>query len=218
MLYFYYVIFFILCYIFFILILYMEKKDFIINYIIIYILVVLVSIEKISDINSDKYISSKIVENISILQFIHPNIITISGLLMNFYIYHLLNNPDSNIYILIICVIYRWLADCLDGEIARKYNKSTKIGHYLDTLSDIILGFICIHYVQTFIFNLSFNYSLLGYIVFLFILNNKYDFVKSHDKLKNKDKNTSIIDNFTIFNINNPIFMFLFIILVYYYK
>ena len=172
----------------------MCKKKIIIKYIIIYSIIILVFSNKINKINSDNYIADKIIDNVYFLKYIHPNIITISGLIINFYIYYLLYTPHSNIYLLTFFMIYRWLADCLDGAVARKYNKGSKLGHHLDTISDIILGFICINYIQSFIFNLSFNYSLLIYLIFLFILNKTF--------------------NFIVFNINNPIFMFLFIILV----
>lgn len=196
----------------------MKKKNFIISSIILYSIIILLYNNKINKINSDKYISDKIIEKVSILKYIHPNIITISGLIINFYIYYLLHTPNSNIYLLSFCIIYRWLADCLDGSIARKYNKGSKLGHYLDTISDIILGFIYINYIQSFIFNLSFNYSLLIYLIFVYILNKIYNFIESHDKLKKINNNKDILNNFVVFNINNPIIMFVFIILAYYYK
>jgi len=192
----------------------MCKKKIIIKYIIIYSIIILVFSNKINKINSDKYIADKIIDNVYFLKYIHPNIITISGLIINFYIYYLLYTPHSNIYLLTFFMIYRWLADCLDGAVARKYNKGSKLGHHLDTISDIILGFICINYIQSFIFNLSFNYSLLIYLIFLFILNKTFNFIETHDNLKKIKNNKAILNNFIVFNINNPIFMFLFIILV----
>jgi len=192
----------------------MCKKKIIIKYIIIYSIIILVFSNKINKINSDKYIADKIIDNVYFLKYIHPNIITISGLIINFYIYSLLYTPHSNIYLLTFFMIYRWLADCLDGAVARKYNKGSKLGHHLDTISDIILGFICINYIQSFIFNLSFNYSLLIYLIFLFILNKTFNFIETHDNLKKIKNNKAILNNFIVFNINNPIFMFLFIILV----
>jgi hypothetical protein len=192
----------------------MCKKKIIIKYIIIYSIIILVFSNKINKINSDNYISDKIIDNVYFLKYIHPNIITISGLIINFYIYYLLYTPHSNIYLLTFFMIYRWLADCLDGAVARKYNKGSKLGHHLDTISDIILGFICINYIQSFIFNLSFNYSLLIYLIFLFILNKTFNFIETHDNLKKIKNNKAILNNFIVFNINNPIFMFLFIILV----
>ena len=196
----------------------MCKKKIIIKYIIIYSIIILVFSNKINKINSDKYIADKIIDKVSFLKYIHPNIITISGLIINFYIYYLLYTPHSNIYLLTFFMIYRWLADCLDGAVARKYNKGSKLGHHLDTISDIILGFICINYIQSFIFNLSFNYSLLIYLIFLFILNKTFNFIETHDNLKKIKNNKAILNNFIVFNINNPIFMFLFIILVKSYK
>jgi len=196
----------------------MCKKKIIIKYIIIYSIIILVFSNKINKINSDNYIADKIIDNVYFLKYIHPNIITISGLIINFYIYYLLYTPHSNIYLLTFFMIYRWLADCLDGAVARKYNKGSKLGHHLDTISDIILGFICINYIQSFIFNLSFNYSLLIYLIFLFILNKTFNFIETHDNLKKIKNNKAILNNFIVFNINNPIFMFLFIILVKSYK
>ena len=120
----------------------------ILNNIFIYILIVVITIfilyKKKYNFNLDDYFASIFINNIYLLKYIHPNIITISGLLLNFYIYKLLNTNKINIYILFLSLFYRWLADILDGAIARKYNKQSKLGHYLDTLSDsilIIIGF-----------------------------------------------------------------------------
>ena len=76
---------------------------------------------------------------------VHPIYIT----LFNFYIkylsiYHLwyLNSNE----ILLFFTLERVL-DCLDGMVARKYNKCSKLGHYLDKYSDltfrISLCYVC---------------------------------------------------------------------------
>ncbi|MGB2110966.1 MAG: CDP-alcohol phosphatidyltransferase family protein [Patescibacteria group bacterium] len=36
----------------------------------------------------------------------------------------------------------------LDGAVARKYNKTSKLGNILDTLSDFMIGFILYNYIQ----------------------------------------------------------------------
>ena len=114
------------------------------KYITVLFIIILLFHRKLESVRVDDIITTKIIEKVSILKHIHPNIITISGLILNFYIYHLLDTPNSNIYLLGSCIIYRWLADCLDGAVARKYKKSSKLGLYLDTLSDVIMGFILV--------------------------------------------------------------------------
>ena len=166
--------------------------------------------KKTKFIKIDDYLTNKILENIYIFKNIHPNIITISGLIINYYIYYLLDTLKSNKYLLGFCIIYRWLIDCLDGAIARKYNKSSKLGHHLDTLSDIIISFIAFYSIQKHIFNWSFNTCLIIYVitVFIFIYNNIFDIINTHDNLKNIKKKNMI--NYSVsFLINNSIILYI---------
>ena len=126
-----------------------------------------------------------------------------------------LNTPNTNIYLLGFCILYRWLADCLDGAVARKYNKSSKLGHQLDTLSDLIMGFITFYFIQKHIFNLSFNYTLIFYIIFLIIFINKYNFLNTHNIAKNTKKN-NIIDYFVSILINNTFLGYILLIIQYF--
>tara|TARA_Y100000589_G_C27132091_1_gene621012 strand:+ start:452 stop:1024 length:573 start_codon:yes stop_codon:yes gene_type:complete len=177
-------------------------------------LIILLFNKKLESIKIDDIITNKIVENISFLKHIHPNIITISGLVLNFYIYHLLNTPNTNIYLLGFCIIYRWLVDCLDGAVARKYKKGSKLGHQLDTLSDIIMGFITFYFIQKHIFNLTFNNCLIIYVIFVVIYNYLFDFMNTHDNLKNSKKN-NIIDYSVSFLTNNTILTYILLIIQY---
>jgi len=186
------------------------------KYIAVLVIIILLFHKKLDSIRVDDDITYTIVEKVSILKHIHPNIITISGLLLNFYIYHLLNTPNSNIYILGFCIIYRWLADCLDGAVARKYKKGSKLGHQLDTLSDVIMGFITFYFIQKHLFDFSFNACLIIYIIFLFIYNYLFDFINTHDNLKNSKKN-NIIDYSVSFFTNNTILVYILLIITYYY-
>ena len=40
-------------------------------------------------------------KNVTLFKYIHPNVITLSGILANIYIYKLLNSNNVNIYVLI---------------------------------------------------------------------------------------------------------------------
>jgi phosphatidylglycerophosphate synthase len=183
------------------------------KYIYIFFIIILLFHKKINSVRIDDDIADTFIKNVSFLKHIHPTIITISGLLLNFYIYNLLNTPNSDIYLLGFCIIYRWLADCLDGAIARKYNKCSRLGHQLDTLSDVIMGFITFYFIQKHICNWSFNICLIIYIVFLSIFNYLFDFINTHDNLKNSKKN--IIDYTVSFLINNTILIYILLIIQY---
>ena len=83
-----------------------------------------------------------IIEKFTFFKYVHPNLITLVGLLLNFIIlYCMLEGQFIN------CVLFlsiRYLADCLDGGVARKYEKKSKLGGALDTWSDTILVYISI--------------------------------------------------------------------------
>ena len=184
------------------------------KYIIVLVIIILLFHKKLESVRVDDIITDKIIEKVSILKHIHPNIITISGLILNFYIYHLLDTPNSNIYLLGFCIIYRWLADCLDGAVARKYKKGSKLGHQLDTLSDVIMGFITFYFIQKHLCDFSFNVCLIIYIIFLFIYNYLFDFINTHNNLKNS-KNNNIIDYSVSFLTNNDIIVYILLIITY---
>ncbi len=186
------------------------------KYIAALIIIILLFHKKLVSIKIDDVITDKIIENVSFLKHIHPNIITITGLIMNFYIYHLLDTPDSDIYLLGFCIIYRWMADCLDGAVARKYNKGSKLGHQMDTLSDIIMGFITFYFIQKHLFNWSFNICLIIYIIFVSIYNYLFDFINTHNNLKKSKKN--IISYIISFLTNNTYIVYLLLYIQYYIK
>tara|TARA_B100001094_G_scaffold313605_1_gene351558 strand:- start:716 stop:1258 length:543 start_codon:yes stop_codon:yes gene_type:complete len=152
-----------------------------------------------------------------ILKHIHPNIITISGLILNYFIYIYLNNQKNNKLTnlqFIICMFFRWLSDCMDGAIARKYNKGSKLGHYLDTLSDVIIAFVFLYFILKKIFNLSFNTVLIIFLICLYIFNSKTNFIYSHDKMKNKNNNNNIFNKIIGFLTNNSYLYFILIIIL----
>ena len=88
----------------------------------------------------DGKITRYILDNFSLLSRVHPNVITLSGVIANLVIVFLLT---ANIFwAFLIVLFYRYLADCVDGGVARRYNKKSKLGGALDTLSDNMLIYI----------------------------------------------------------------------------
>ena len=72
---------------------------------------------------------------------LNPNLITIFNLLVATTIGYVFYNNKS-IYLLIFLSFINRFLDILDGLVARKCNKTTKIGKYLDILSDTLLSLI----------------------------------------------------------------------------
>ena len=88
-------------------------------------------------ISIDKFITYPLIKYIvPFFKYIHPIIITV----FNIYIKYLAiyNLSILNINNILIYLTIERLLDCLDGELARTYNKCTKIGHYLDKYSDLL--------------------------------------------------------------------------------
>lgn len=151
----------------------------------------------------DDDLAFKITEKVNIFEYIHPNYITISGILSNFVIYHLLVKK-KNKKLLIGIILYRYLTDILDGCVARKYKKTSKLGGYLDTINDFML-FIIISYLH-----LEKKYFILTFIfASLYII--KFDLFYDHSNIK-------IESTISGFLVNNSILIYsILIILIYIY-
>jgi len=163
-------------------------------------------------------IDNKIVNNESLLSLfknIHPNIISSTGIISNFIIIFLL--LKKNIYWANIFIIIRYYTDILDGAVARKYNKTSKLGGYLDTMNDIIFITLYIFIISYFfITNKNIIYSQIITVLYFFgiiIYFKKLDVLSDHDKLKDTDYNKLLA-----FITNNSIFAFMicFYINIYY--
>ena len=57
------------------------------------------------NLNLDDNIGIVLAKNVTLFKYIHPNVITLSGILANIYIYKLLNSNNVNIYVLIFFFI-----------------------------------------------------------------------------------------------------------------
>ena len=157
----------------------------------------------------DDDISKWLLNQTNIFKNIHPNIITGFGFILNYYIYKELQKPFMDKQRLISILFLRWLADCLDGNVARKYNKTSKLGNKLDTLSDLIFGLIIFNYVYKHTRNQLYKYILIILLIVLlkysFIDNNLLD---NHTEIKSK--NNTLFQKINTFRINNSFVIFIF--------
>ncbi len=152
----------------------------------------------------DDKVASVIVDNVPFFKYIHPNVITIISLLLNFVILSLLYNRRNNLIFGSVLTL-RWLTDLLDGAVARKYKKTSVIGGFLDTLGDLIYILIFAYYfVDVLKLPMAFFYVFLGTVICFIISQNCYH---DHDGLK--DYNGGIIQKITAFFVNNTYLMYI---------
>jgi phosphatidylglycerophosphate synthase len=164
----------------------------------------------------DDDITNIIISNTNIFENIHPNIITLFGMLCNYFIFKNINDVTSdqiNLYIFGLLIFVRWLSDCLDGAVARKYGKTSSLGNLLDTISDMIYYSIVFYY-----FMITYKlplWSIILFIIVVFVLFNKYDIINGHEQIKEKTDNPigKVIRFFT----NNSIIVFVafYLIVIY---
>ena len=120
---------------------------------------------------------------------IHPNYITLVGIISNFLVIYYLN--QKKIYYSIFFLMLRCVCDILDGLVARKYDKTTNLGGYLDTLGDCLITTL---YFYLFIkcnlkvnYNDSLRYTVIYFFFHMFTMNNLGS-LYHHDDLKKKKK------------------------------
>ena len=157
---------------------------------------------------SDDILAIYLLDTFKIFKFIHPNCITILGIVFNLLIHMCLSMKQINYFVLYLFINIRVLTDILDGAIARRYNKKSVLGHILDTFTDQLYIFI----TGRFIFNqlniLYFNLIFILYLLFVII---KYNILYTHTKLKKSNNLISFITNNSLL-INNIFYIFIYII------
>jgi phosphatidylglycerophosphate synthase len=113
----------------------------------------------------DLLINKKIIEPyIFLFKYIHPNIISLFGIVLNYTIFNLYYKNYNKVF-LIFLTIWRIYCDNLDGMVARKFNKTSKIGGLLDSIDDMILCTIMCYmisykYIPLYAFYLSISFGL----------------------------------------------------------
>ena len=89
----------------------------------------------------DSLVTYKFVDIIANEQM-EPNVITISNIIPSFLALYFLYRCDYILFI--IFLVIRLILDCLDGHVARKYNKTSDFGYKLDHYTDLIFYIILI--------------------------------------------------------------------------
>ena len=158
----------------------------------------------------------KILMNNDIFKDIDPNIITSVGIICNIliipYVYHL-DKEKINYVILGILFAVRWVCDGIDGAVARKYNKKSKLGNQLDTLSDWMYQFI-IFCALIMMFEWS-SWTIIFFFIYMYIEIKYHNVLESHDALKDGG---NIYDNIVKFATDSSILLFIliYVVLVHY--
>ena len=107
----------------------------------------------------------------------------------------------------------KFFCDCLDGAVARRYNKTSKLGGYLDTISDLTLLAPYLG-VVTWLITGSLTYavcvflvSLLAFVFYMIHLGTMHD----HNSLKEGGNN--VLEKTVEFGVNNSIVLYLIVII-----
>ena len=147
--------------------------------------------------NIDDYITEKLL-NIPLLnnifKNIHPNIISISGLISVLILNHIYFDNNLSIYktkeIFAILLFIKYITDTLDGGVARKYKKMSKLGNFLDTLADNTFQFLVLTILLS-KFKIPHYYSIYIFLLLL-VLINYFNVLQNHNFVK-KDNLLGII-------------------------
>jgi len=165
----------------------------------------------IDNIKIDDYIANKIIDNTDFFENIEPNWITMSGMVLNFMILYHLIYSDSKLKVGVL-LFFRWLADCLDGAVARKYKKTSDIGNKFDSVSDMLFWGMIVYWLWLVIEN---KIVCLVITVIWCILMYKHIFIDnvfvSHENIK---KGNTLAKKIEAFNINNSYIGFIFIFIL----
>lgn len=152
-------------------------------------------LKKTKDFDFDNRFALYIINTFpSFFSLLNPNIITLIGIILNNYLIKFIF--QKNIKMAYIIITLRILADIFDGNIARRFNKKSKVGGFLDTFADIVLSFSYM-YMISYSFTKSNNKSIIFSFIGIFILINyliKEDSITSHNNIKNIKKSSNIIN------------------------
>tara|TARA_B100000524_G_C23467959_1_gene305001 strand:- start:223 stop:612 length:390 start_codon:yes stop_codon:yes gene_type:complete len=112
----------------------------------------------------------------------------------------------GNVFLANIYLVIRFFTDILDGAVARKYNKTSKLGGYLDTTNDLILFTMYTYIISLCLILKNKKHSRIFTLIILLcmiIYLKNIDGLSDHTPIKN-GKNNKILAFFT----NNTIFLF----------
>jgi phosphatidylglycerophosphate synthase len=158
--------------------------------------------------NLDKKYTDYVLNHTDIFKHVHPNVLSILGLITDFFLLYFMT--IGALVLIAIGLFIRYTCDCLDGAVARKYNKVSDLGGALDTLADNTLIFVLLYGI---IITLDVNivYAILIPTVIV-IANLIYMYSKNailhHQHLKNSQ--STVFDKIYLFGINNNCLIYLF--------
>lgn len=120
---------------------------------------------------------------------IHPNIITLLGFIPIYYIYIYIQ--IKNRFLVYLFAFINYTLDCLDGELARKSGKTSRLGGILDSIHDITSLFSILY--------LAFN---LYAIPIIFIFTTLILYIFKMDPINHTAKRYKYLFNFFHDNLN----------------
>jgi phosphatidylglycerophosphate synthase len=148
---------------------------------------------------------------------VHPNYITLIALVLSVGIIFL--HLAHFYWAVVFSIIIRQICDCIDGGVARKCNKTSKLGGALDNLADMIM-LISISFITfTFVFpnNYTFVFVCSGGVIGSYLIINYFMFNVSYlyDHSYLKDYSDSIYKNCVAFVANNSLIISIALATVY---
>lgn len=165
-------------------------------------------------INLDKKYTEYVLNKTDIFKHIHPNVLSILGLITDFLILYFMT--ISAVTLIGIALFIRYSCDCLDGAVARKYKKVSDLGGALDTLADNTLIFVLLYGIMV-AASVSISYAIVVPALIV-IANLVYMYNKKailhHHHLKSSQNN--LFDRIYLFGVNNNclVYFFAFVIIV----
>lgn len=149
---------------------------------------------------------------------IHPNVITLSSFISSFLMLKFHKNHQFKY--LMYMIIYKWLSDGLDGEVARKCKKTSVIGGILDLISDEFFYMVLFKILLSFFIK---NDDILWVVIIIaskiyesiYVYNYGFDAIHNHDIPKRNSNN--IFEKIFSFYINNCLIGYILTIYLYYY-
>lgn len=155
------------------------------------------------ELNLDGKYTKWVLSKTNLFQYIHPNILSLLGLFTDAVILYAILNQ---LYILMcICLFIRYSCDCLDGAVARKYNKVSDLGGLLDTIADNTLIYVLSYGILTKLSIANSNIISTSIVVLnlLYLLINKS--LIHHSRVK---RGGNLFQNIYKFGINNNIILY----------
>ena len=162
-------------------------------------------------LRTDKFVYDRIKQASDSICVIDPNLVTLLNYGVTCIIGYLLWHKNRNLGVLYGLFIVRSILDILDGGIARKCKKTSRLGKILDLLGDAFFGimisvFIIIHLKQ--------KYKAYVWIVYLFIVTSVYITYKS---IQEDDYDSIQQNEILTFLYHNTILVSIFYLYVYLY-